>query len=93
MTKFLLIVIAVLFVALIVLFFLWRLNAAKRKSQKETIDRLVNQLNEAIVQQSKLESTIDILKKNRDKADEKIDDLHDGDSVNNAIDELRKHKN
>lgn len=93
MIKFLLIVIAVLLVAVIVLFFLWRLNAAKRKSQKETIDRLVNQLNEAIQSNSKLEMTISILKSNREKADEKIDDLHDGDSVNNAIDELRKHKN
>ena len=31
-----------------------------------------------------------IKKKNKEKADEKVDDLHNGDSVANAIDILRK---
>lgn len=92
MIKFLLIVIAVLFVVGIVFFFLWRLSAAKTKSQKTTIDKFVKQLNEATQANSKLELTISTLKNNREKADEKIDDLHNGDSVSNAIDELRKHK-
>lgn len=92
MTKFFLIVIAVLLLAVIVFFFLWRSAKAKQKSQKETIDKLVGNLNELRESNCKLEQSINILKTNRETADEKIDDLHNGDSVDNAIDELRKHK-
>ena len=92
MTKFFLIVIAVLFVVCIMFFFLWRSAKAKQKSQKETIGKLVGNLNELRESNCKLEQSINILKTNREAADEKIDDLHNGDSVSNALDELRKHK-
>lgn len=52
--------------------FLWRLSVGKRKSQKETIDKLVQQINEAKQTNSELEYTISVLKKNREKADEKL---------------------
>lgn len=93
MTKFFLIVIAVLFLVCIVIFFLWRICAAKTKSQKATIDKLIGNLKELRESNCKLEQTIDILKNNREKADEKIDDLHNGDSVGNALNELHKLKN
>ena len=93
MIKFLLIVIAVLFVVGIVFFFLWRLSAAKTKSQKTTIDKFVKQLNEATQANSKLELTISTLKNNREKADEKIRDLYSGDAVDNAIKRLSKQQN
>lgn len=93
MTKCFLIVIAVLFVVSMVFFFLWRLSVAKRKSQKDTIVRLSGQLKNLRESNCRLEQTIDVLKKNREKADERIDGLHDGDSVSNALDELCKRKN
>ena len=93
MTKFFLIVCGILLAFVAVFFFLWRLGVAKRKSQKETIDKLVKQLSDLRETNCKLEQMIDILKQNREKADEKIDNLHSGDSVSNALDELRKRKN
>lgn len=93
MTKFFLIMIVVLLVIAVLFFFLWRLSVAKRQSQKETIDKLVKQLNEATQANSKLELTINTLKNNREKADEKIRDLYSGDAVDNAIKHLSKQQN
>ena len=91
--KLLLIVCAVFLFAALIFFFLWRLSIGKRKSQKETIDKLVQQINEAKQTNSELEYTISVLKKNREKADEKIEELHNGDALANALDGLHKHKN
>lgn len=91
--KLLLIVCAVFLFAVLIFFFLWRLSVGKRKSQKETIDKLVQQINEAKQTNSELEYTISVLKKNREKADEKIEELHNGDALANALDGLHKHKN
>ena len=91
--KLLLVVCAVFLFAALVFFFLWRLSVGKRKSQKETIDKLVQQINEAKQTNSELEYTISVLKKNREKADEKIEELHNGDALANALDGLHKHKN
>lgn len=93
MTKILLVMFSVLCAASITFFFLWRAAKTKQKSQKETIDKLVKQVNEAIICQAKLESTIDIMKKNRRNADEKISGLHKGNSAGNALSELRKRRN
>lgn len=90
--KLLLIVCAVFLFAALIFFFLWRLSVGKRKSQKETIDKLVQQINEAKQTNSELEYTISVLKKNREKADEKIEELHNGDALANALDGLHKHK-
>lgn len=91
--KLLLIICAVFLFAALIFFFLWRLSVGKRKSQKETIDKLVQQINEAKQTNSELEYTISVLKKNREKADEKIEELHNGDALANALDGLHKHKN
>lgn len=91
--KLLLIVCGVFLFAALIFFFLWRLSVGKRKSQKETIDKLVQQINEAKQTNSELEYTISVLKKNREKADEKIEELHNGDALANALDGLHKHKN
>lgn len=93
LTKFLLVVAAIFLAAGIVLFFLWRLSASKRKEQEKTISRLSGRLETALKINNNLEQTIDVLKGNRDKADEKIDSLHNGDSIGNAIDELSNSKN
>lgn len=91
--KLLLIVCAVFLFAALIFFFSWRLSVGKRKSQKKTIDKLVQQINEARQANSELEYTISVLKKNREKADEKIEELHNGDALANALDGLHKHKN
>lgn len=92
MTKFFLITVGVLLLAAVVFFFLWRISAEKRKETKATLDKVTRQLNKQIDANSRLEQTIETLRKNREDADEKIDSLHNGDSVSNAIDELSKRK-
>lgn len=92
MTKLFLITVGVLLLAAVVFFFLWRTSAEKRKETKATLDKVTRQLNKQIDANSRLEQTIETLRKNREDADEKIDSLHNGDSVSNAIDELSKRK-
>jgi len=93
MIKFFLILTAVLCAVIMTFFFLWRSEKTKRKETQGKLESTNKELARAIAEQAKLESTIQILKKNRRKADEKINNLHDGDAVNNALDELRKRKN
>lgn len=44
-------------------------------------------------QVQRLTSAADITSKNRREADEKIEELHSGDVLGNALDGLHKHKN
>lgn len=92
MIKIILIETVVLLLVAGILFFLWRHSARKQKETKAALESTKKQLSEAIVYQAKLESTLDILAKNRKEANEKINSLHNGDSVDNAINELRKRK-
>ena len=91
MTKVFLIIIAVLFVAVVVLFLLWKLSKSENKRVKDELAVTKNQLETAVKQVKKFEGTIDIMNQNRKETDEKIDALHTGDSVGNALDELSKH--
>lgn len=93
MIKFFLILTAVLFVGILLLFFLWRSEKTKRKETQGKLKSTNKELARAIAEQAKLESTIQILKKNRKEADEKINNLHDGDALGNALNGLHKHKN
>ena len=93
MIKFFLILTAVLFVWILLLFFLWRSEKTKRKEMQSKFESTNKELARAIAEQAKLESTIQIIKKNREKADEKIEELHNGDALANALDGLHKHKN
>ena len=93
MIKVLLIVCGIFLLCAIVFFFLWRLSLNKNKTQKKRIDDLTIQLEAAETTNTILEQTIKILKKNREAADEKIDGLHNGDSVSNALNELSNNKN
>lgn len=74
------------------LILLWRRANSKIKKQKDIIDDLAKQLTDAWTDNNTLRETIDILKKNRKEADEKINALHNGDSVANAINLLQQHK-
>lgn len=93
MIKFFLILTAVLFVGILLLFFLWRSEKIKRKETQGKLESTNKELARAIAEQAKLESTIQIMKKNRKEADEKINNLHDGDALGNALDGLHKRKN
>ena len=93
MIKFFLILTAVLFVGILLLFFLSRSEKTKRKETQGKLESTNKELARAIAEQAKLESTIQILRKNRKEADEKINNLHDGDALGNALNGLHKHKN
>ena len=93
MIKFFLILTSVLFVGILLLFFLWRSEKTKRKEIQGKLESTNKELARAIAEQAKLESTIQILRKNRREADEKINNLHDGDALGNALNGLHKHKN
>lgn len=93
MIKFFLILTAVLFVGILLLFFLWRSEKTKRKETQVKLESTNKELARAIAEQARLESTIQILRKNRKEADEKINNLHDGDALGNALNGLHKHKN
>lgn len=93
MIKFFLILTAVLFVGILLLFFLWWSEKTKRKETQGKLESTNKELARAIAEQAKLESTIQILRKNRKEADEKINNLHDGDALGNALNGLHKHKN
>lgn len=93
MTKFFLIAIIILILVCAVFFLLWRLSVKGKKAVQEKLSATQKALNEAIIHQAELESTINILNSNRKEADEKVNNLHSGDSVGNALNELRKRKN
>ena len=93
MIKVLLIAVTVLIFCVVTLFFLWRTSRAAEKETQRKLSAANKELADAIVYQAKLESTIEILKKNRSDADAKINNLHNGNSTNNALNELRKRKN
>lgn len=93
MINFFLILTAVLCVVSLLLFFLWRFAKTKQKEVQGKLDRTNKELSKAIAEQARLESTIQILKKNRKEADEKINNLHNGNTTNNALNELHKRKN
>ena len=88
-----LILTAVLCTVIMTFFFLWRSEKTKRKETQIKLETTNKELARAIVEQAKLESTVQILRKNRKEADEKINNLHDGDAINNALSGLHKRKN
>ena len=65
MIKFFLILTAVLFVGILLLFFLWRSEKTKRKETQVKLESTNKELARAIAEQARLESTIQILRKNR----------------------------
>ena len=93
MIKFFLILTSVLFVGILLLFFLWRSEKTKRKETQGKLESTNKELARAMEEHAKLESTIQMMKKNRKETDEKINNLHNGDTLGNALDGLHKHKN
>lgn len=92
MTKLFLILLAMLFITNSIFFFLWKFAKEKQEETQWKLEEANKYIAKAIREQAKLESTIQILSKNRKEADEKINNLHDGDSISNALNELRKRE-
>lgn len=65
----------------------------KINDRKKEYDQLLNNYNGLNDEFMKLVETSKIKSDNRKKADEKIEELHNGNAVDNAVDILRKHKN
>ena len=92
MTKFFLIGGAVLAAAIFVLAFVIRHLNLKLRVLKCKLEATEKAKNEYAAQAARRANAVDVLKKNKDEANEKIDALDSGDSVDNAIGVLSKPK-
>lgn len=88
MTKYWIIAISVLATGTLVFLFLWRMTEARLKLARNSLETVNKELDKAMAELSKLEASLKILVGNRKVADEKIGNLHDGDTLGNAIDIL-----
>ena len=84
---YIIIALIVLIILLCITLFIFGNVCKKYKSRYETERIKIEQLQE---EYSKLAEAYKIKKENKEKADEKISNLHSGDSVANAINILRK---
>lgn len=91
MTKVFLIIIAILFVAVVVLFLMWKLSKSENKRVKDELAVTKNQLASAVSQVNKIDETLEIINHNRKETDEKIAALHEGDALGNALNWLSEH--
>jgi len=91
-TKFFLIVGAVCAVAIFVLGMVIRHLNSELRVLKCKLEATEKAKNEYAAQAARLANAVDVLKKNKDEANEKINALDSGDSVDNAIGVLSKPK-
>ena len=88
MTKYWIIAISVLATGTIVFLFLCRMTEARLKLARNSLETVNKELDKAMAELAKLEASLKVLVGNRKVADEKIGNLHDGDTLGNAIDIL-----
>ena len=88
MTKYWIIAISVLATGTLVFFFLWRITESRLKLARNSLETVNKELDKAMAELAKLEASLKVLVGNRKVADEKIDNLRDGDTLGNAIDIL-----
>ena len=88
MTKYWIIAISVLATGTLVFLFLWRMAEARLKMARNSLETVNKELDKAMAELAKLEASLKVLVGNRKVADEKIGNLHDGDTLGNAIDIL-----
>lgn len=84
-------VIVVLIVISLLLFILWKSTRKQLKLAEMKIEELDYAVKALKAENSVFKEISEQLNKNRRVADEKIEELHNGDSVANAIDGLCKH--
>ena len=88
MTKYWIIAISVLATGTLVFLFLWRMTEARLKAACDSLKTVNKELDKAMAELAKLEASLKVLVGNRKVVDEKIGNLHDGDTLGNAIDIL-----
>lgn len=88
MTEYWLIAVSVLAALSALFLFLWRMTEARLKMARNSLETVNKELDKALSELAKLEASLKVLVGNRKVADEKIDNLHDGDTLGNAIDIL-----
>lgn len=88
MTEYWLIAVSVLAALSALFLFLWRMTEARLKMARNSLETVNKELDKAMAELSKLEASLKVLVGNRKVADEKIDNLRDGDTLGNAIDIL-----
>ena len=88
MTKYWIIAISVFATGTLVFLFLWRMTEARLKMARNSLETVNKELDKAMAELAKLEASLKVLAGNRKVADEKIGNLHDGDTLGNAIDIL-----
>ena len=88
MTKYWIIAISVFATGTLVFLFLWRMTEARLKMARNSLETVNKELDKAMAELAKLEASLKVLVGNRKVADEKIGNLHDGDTLGNAIDIL-----
>lgn len=88
MTKYWIIAISVFATGTLVFLFLWRMTEARLKMARNSLETVNKELDKAMAELAKLEASLKVLVGNRKVANEKIGNLHDGDTLGNAIDIL-----
>lgn len=76
----------------VVLIFILSYKNEKMKQIKEEMKSLINANNNLHEEIKRLTSIDEIKSKNREEANEKINDLHNGDAIDNALNILRNYK-
>ena len=92
MTKFFLIGGAVLAAVIVVLSAVIKHLKSELRVLKSKLEATEKAKNEYAAQAARLASAVDVMKKNKDEANEKINALDSGDAVDNAIGVLSKPK-
>lgn len=91
MIKVFLIVLGISALCAVVFFALWKTTKEKLKRAEHDLNAVVDTNHVLIQQIEKMQKENKIKSDNREKADEKIESLHTGDTVDNAISSLSKH--
>lgn len=91
--KFIALVISILFIGCLILFLIALCESKKTKSLKDTVKTVVDAY-DYLHDELKRRDAVDKIKSdNRKETNEKINDLYNGNSIDNAINVLRNNKN
>ena len=91
MISFLIGVIVVLVGTAAIFFIMWKVAEKAKSDADNKIEKLQEANNLIMGQLSKLHDELRIKNENRKEANEKVESLHNGDAVSNAINGLSKH--
>ena len=73
-------------------FAMWRFTKLKENELRDSLEYYLKKYEEQEVYVKALKEELKVKSENRKEADEKINALHTGDALGNALDGLHKHK-